>query len=86
MGPDDQVVGEHHDLQPYLVERELFERELGQAGVLIVADAILDVRVLAVASLDRRDVGVGLVFHWPSDKGASGKHALSRRRSRQQPG
>ncbi len=29
LGPDDQVVREHHDLQPYLVERELFERELG---------------------------------------------------------
>ena len=28
MGPDDQVVREHHDLQPHLVERERLEREL----------------------------------------------------------
>ncbi len=45
LGPDDRVVREHHDLQPYLVERELFERELGKACVLVVTDAILDVRV-----------------------------------------
>jgi hypothetical protein len=38
-------VREHHDLQPHLVERELLERELGKAGVLVVADAILDVSV-----------------------------------------
>ena len=61
LGPDDQVVREHHDLQPHLVERELLERELRQAGVLVVADAVLDVRVLAVATLDLGDVLVGLV-------------------------
>ena len=31
LGPDDQVVREHHDLQPHLVELKLLERELGQA-------------------------------------------------------
>ena len=51
LGPDDQVVREHHDLQPDLVERERLERELGQSGVLVVADPVLDVRVLAVAAL-----------------------------------
>ena len=61
MGPDDQVVREHHDLQPHLVERERLERELGQAGVLVVADAVLDARALAVATLEDGDVGVGLV-------------------------
>ena len=54
LGPDEQVVREQHDLQPDLVERERLERELGQAGVLVVADAVLDVGVLAVAALDRR--------------------------------
>ena len=56
LGPDDQVVREQHDLQPHLVERERLERELRQAGVLVVADAVLDVGVLAVAALDDRDV------------------------------
>ena len=37
LGPDDQVVREHLDLQPDLVERERFERELGEPGVFIVA-------------------------------------------------
>jgi hypothetical protein len=45
LGPDDQVVREQHDLQPHLVERELLERELRQAGVLVVTDPVLDVRV-----------------------------------------
>ena len=61
LGPYDQVVREHHDLQPHLVQRELLERELLKAGVLVVADAVLDVRVLAVATLDVGDVLVGLV-------------------------
>src|ERR1035437_8778416 len=61
LGPDDQVVREHHDLQPHFVERERFERELGQASVLVVADPVLDVRVLAVTALQHRDVRVGLV-------------------------
>src|SRR4051794_40539611 len=59
--PDEQVVREHDDLKPHLVERERFERELRQAGVLVVADAVLDMGVLAVARLDDRDVLVGLV-------------------------
>jgi hypothetical protein len=61
LGPDDQVVREHDDLKPHLVERELLERELLKAGVLVVADPILDVRVLAVAALDDRDVLIVLV-------------------------
>ena len=61
LGPDNQVVREHHDLQPDILEREFLERELGQAGVLVVADPVLDVRVLAVAALQDGDVLVGLV-------------------------
>ena len=59
LGPDDQVVREQHDLQPHLVELKFLERELGQAGVLVVADAVLDVGVLAVAALNDRDVVSG---------------------------
>jgi hypothetical protein len=61
LGPDDQVVREHHDLQPHLVQSELLERELGKPGVLVVTDPVLDVGVLAVAALHDGDVGVGLV-------------------------
>jgi hypothetical protein len=61
LGPDDQVVRERDDLEPHLVERERLERELGQAGVLVVTDPVLDVRVLAVAALQDGDVLVGLV-------------------------
>src|SRR4051812_19636889 len=61
LGPDDQIVREQHDLQPQLVERERLERELRQARVLVVADAVLDLGALAVAALDDRGVLVGLV-------------------------
>jgi hypothetical protein len=61
LGPDDQVVREHHDLQPHFVERERFERELRQAGVFVVADAVLDPGALTVVTLDHGDIGVGLV-------------------------
>jgi hypothetical protein len=61
LGPDDQVVREYHDLDPYLVECERLEREFLKAGVLIVADAVLDAGALAVAALEDRDVRVGLV-------------------------
>src|SRR5438270_3422354 len=59
--PDDQIVREQHDLQPHLVEREFLERELGKAGVLVVADSVLDMGALAVAVLEHRDVLLGLV-------------------------
>jgi hypothetical protein len=55
------VVREHDDLQPHLVERERLGWELGQAGVLVVADAVLDPGALTVATLQDGDVGVGLV-------------------------
>ena len=45
LGPDEQVVREHDDLQPRLVERERLERGLRQAGVLVVTDAVLDMGV-----------------------------------------
>lgn len=49
------------DLQPYLVERERLKGALRQAGVFVVADAVFDVRALAVAALDDRDLLVGLI-------------------------
>jgi hypothetical protein len=52
-------VREHHDLQPHLVEGELFERELGQAGVLVVADPVLDAGALAVTALEDGISGSG---------------------------
>jgi len=61
LGPDDQVVREHHDLEPHLVELKLLERQLRQAGVLVIADTVLDAGALAVATLDQRNVLVGLV-------------------------
>jgi hypothetical protein len=54
-------VCDEHDLEPHLVERERLERELREARVLVVADAVLDAGVLAVAALHDRDLGVGLV-------------------------
>jgi hypothetical protein len=42
VGPDDPVVGGRHELPAHLVEGELLERELGQPGVLVVADAVLE--------------------------------------------
>ncbi len=41
LGPDEQVVREHHDLKPHLVERERLARELGQAGVRAAPDRTL---------------------------------------------
>ena len=61
LGSRREVVREHHELlQPHFVERELLERELGQTGVFVVTDPVLDVRVLPVAALEHRDVLVGL--------------------------
>jgi len=45
LGPDENIVREPDDLEPHRVERELIERELVKAGVLVVADAVLDVGV-----------------------------------------
>ncbi len=61
LGPDDQVVGEAHDLQPDAVVFEVAEREILEAGVLVVADLVLDAGAGVVATLDLGDVGVGLV-------------------------
>src|ERR1019366_7250026 len=56
LGPDDQVVREHHDLKPHLVQREVFERELLKAGVFVVADPVLDAGALAVTAFEDGDV------------------------------
>jgi hypothetical protein len=52
LGPDEQVVREHHDVDPHLVERECLERELLKARVFVVADPVLDPGALAVTTLD----------------------------------
>ena len=61
LGPDDQVVREHHDLQPHLVHRERLERQLAQAGVLVVTDPVLNAGALAVTTFQDGDVRIGLV-------------------------
>jgi hypothetical protein len=61
LGPNDQVVREHDDLQPHLVERELLERQLRQASILVVADPVLDPSALAVAAPQHGDVRIRLV-------------------------
>jgi hypothetical protein len=55
------VVREGDDLQPHRVVSELLKRELGQAGVLIVTDAVLDVRVLTMTALQHADLRIGLI-------------------------
>jgi hypothetical protein len=61
LGPDDEVVREHHDLQPDFVQCEHLERELLKAGVLVIADAVLDPGALTLSALEGRDLPVGLV-------------------------
>ena len=61
LSPDDQVVRQHHDLHQHFVHREPLERQLEKAGVLVVADAVLDACALTVTALQNGDVGVELV-------------------------
>jgi len=42
LGPDDEVLGDQHDLQPHGVVGVLEEGKVGQPGVLAAADAVLD--------------------------------------------
>src|SRR6266516_894770 len=46
-----QVVCDQHDDEPHLVYLEDGEREPRQAGVLVVADVVLDAGALALAAL-----------------------------------
>src|SRR5680860_1904249 len=57
----DRVVSDADQLQPDGVESELAEGKLRQAGVLVVADLVLDPCPGPMATLDQRDVGPGLV-------------------------
>jgi len=61
LGPGDQVVGCQHELEPDRVHLEVAEGEVLEAGVLIVADVVLDAGALAMAALQGGDVGLGLV-------------------------
>jgi hypothetical protein len=49
LGPGQKIDGEHHDGQPGGVDRERSGREVGQAGVLRAADAVLDPGVRGAA-------------------------------------
>jgi hypothetical protein len=53
-------VRDPHDLEPDAVVLEVFEWQVAQPGVLVVADVILDPCATAVLALDRGDLA-GLV-------------------------
>jgi hypothetical protein len=55
LGPGDQVVREAHDLEPDAVVLEVSERQVPQAGVLVVADVVLDAGAATVTLLDLGD-------------------------------
>ena len=55
LGPDDQVVGEAHDLKPHLVVFEGTERQVAHPGVFVVADVVLDASAAAVVALELSD-------------------------------
>jgi len=61
LGPADEVVGDQHERQPHLVVLEVAEGQVLQAGVLVVADVVLDAGASAVATLKDGDVAGGLV-------------------------
>ena len=58
LGPDHDVVGGQRELEPRGVRVEGVERQVGGAGRLERLDAVLDLGVLAVQDLKRRDVRV----------------------------
>ena len=59
--PAEQVLGDQRELQPGLVVRERVVGQVAHAGVLAVADAVLDPGALTVAHLQAGDINVGLV-------------------------
>ncbi len=70
-GVGDEVLGAQRQLEPHGVWTELAEGEGRKAAGAALADAVLDARVRAVASLERGEVGallVGMrhVKRWPS--------------------
>ena len=61
LSPGDEVLGELHEPQPHLVVREAVEREVRQAAVLGLADAVLDTGVAAVVKVELRNALARLV-------------------------
>ena len=55
LGPRDQVLGEHHQPDPYLVVSGLAEREVTQSAVLALADLVLNAGVTAMVKVQLRD-------------------------------
>jgi hypothetical protein len=59
--PAEQLLRDQRELEPGLVVLKRVVREVSHAGVLAVADAVLDSGALAVAHLQPGDIDVGLV-------------------------
>ena len=56
-----EVLGELHQPQPHLVVGEGLEREVAQAAVLALADAVLDAGVPAMVKIELGDLVAWLV-------------------------
>ena len=54
-------MGAEHEFEPHLVEVEVAEGQVLEAGVFVVADVVLDAGALAVAALEQGDVRLVLV-------------------------
>ena len=54
LGPAEQVVSDPHELEPDTVVLEIAEWQVAHAGVLVVADVILDSCAAAVLALEMR--------------------------------
>jgi hypothetical protein len=61
LGPGDQVVRERDEREPDAVVLEVAERQVPEAGVLVVADVVFDAGAGAVVAFDGGDVAAGLV-------------------------
>jgi hypothetical protein len=61
LGPGDQVVRDCDEREPDAVVLEVAERQVAQAGVLVVADVVLDAGAGAVVALEDGDVAAGMV-------------------------
>jgi hypothetical protein len=70
LSPGDEVLGELHEPQPHLVVREAVEREVRQAAVLGLANAVLDTGVAAVVKVELGDALARLVAEEHREPGA----------------
>ena len=61
LGPAQEVLGDEHQGEPRLVDRERRRGQVREPGVLGVADALFDPAASAVERFEVRDVAVGQV-------------------------